>query len=154
MVKRMKKKDFFFFEWHSIASLAIVYNIFSHHKQKTNSICYLDIYICIRRSGIHVVNYIIETETEEWAKKQFVRPESNTWPSGPYHLPPWPLYYQILFGWPSGLIICAGFCSDEPSGILRLFAPKCSDYIRHKAQNFSKSVRIFIWVRHLYSGVL
>ena len=51
-----KESFFFFFELHSIASLAIVYNIFSHHKQKTNSIYYLDIYICIRRSGIHVVN--------------------------------------------------------------------------------------------------
>ena len=34
----------------SIVSLAIVHNIFSHHKQKTKSmklICYLDIYICM-----------------------------------------------------------------------------------------------------------
>ena len=31
-----KESFFFFLKWHSIAGLAIVYNIFSHHKQKTN----------------------------------------------------------------------------------------------------------------------
>jgi hypothetical protein len=59
-----------------------------------------------------------------------------------------------MYGHPSGHTIWAEFCSDTPSAMSWIFDQKCSDYIRQKAKNFSKSVRTIIWVRHLYSGVL
>jgi hypothetical protein len=64
------------------------------------------------------------------------------------------LHHGMMFGWSSGSLIFPQFYMDKPSGMLWHFDQKCSDCIRQKAKNFSKSVRTVIWVCHLYLGVL
>ena len=99
--------------------------------------------------------YIPVSRSRGWwvKKKKYIMAGSNLC-SGTKYSSTEPLHYLAMFGHPSGLTIWAGFCSDNPSGMLWIFDQKCSDYIRQKAKNFSKSVRTIIWVRHLYSGVL
>ena len=99
--------------------------------------------------------YIPVSRSRGWCvkKKKYITAGLNPC-SGTKYSSTEPLHYLAMFGHPSGLTIGAGFCSDNPSGMLWIFDQKCSDYIRQKAKNFSKSVRTIIWVRHLYSGVL
>ena len=99
--------------------------------------------------------YIPVSRSWGWCvkKKKYIMAGSNPC-SGAKYSSTEPLHYLAMFGHPSGLTIWAGFCSDNPSGMLWIFDQKCSDYIRQKAKNFSKSVWTIIWVRHLYSGVL
>src|ERR1700735_3595899 len=65
-----------------------------------------------------------------------------------------PLHHWIMFGQLSGVLIVPRLCMDNPLGILQHFDQKCSNYIRQKPKNFSKSVQTTIRVCHLYSGVL